>query len=90
MLIRKLFTAAAAISALAIAAPIAAANADTPPSSPERWAASLPLLTFIPPSVGPICVAIGPIIIGGEMISSGVHVCTQGASLPPLSSQSQS
>jgi hypothetical protein len=43
-----------------------------------------PGLTFIPPSVGPICVALGPTILGGTMTNPGLHVCTTGASLQPI------
>jgi hypothetical protein len=87
MRLRKLFTGAAAVSALAVAGPIAAANATAAPSLPEPAVTLPPLLSFTPPSVGPICVTIGPIIIGGKVMSPGLHVCTNGASLPPLSTQ---
>ena len=87
--IRKLCLAAAGASALALAAPVAAANAADIPVAPPSGPVSHPVLTFVPPSTGPICVAIGPIIIGGKVISPGLHVCTSGASLPPLSTQPQ-
>lgn len=89
MRLRKLFTGAAAVSALAVVGPIAAADAATAPVPPQPAVASPPLLSFTPPSVGPICVTIGPIIIGGKVISPGLHVCTAGASLPPLSTRPQ-
>jgi hypothetical protein len=82
--IRKLTAATAAASVLAVAAPLATAGtasastaggSNTPPRSG---------LTFVPPSVGPICVVIGPIILGGKVMSPGLHVCTTGVSLPPL------
>ena len=62
-------------AALAIGAPVATANALPAPA---------PGLTFVPPSVGPICVDIGPVIIGGTMTSPGLNVCSSGASLPPI------
>jgi hypothetical protein len=82
--IRKLRLAAAGASALVLAAPVAAANADATPVTPPPTRASYPVLTFVPPSTGPICVAIGPIIIGGKMISPGVSVCTSRVSPPPF------
>jgi hypothetical protein len=66
---------AADASTLAIAAPVASAAAPSPPA---------PVLTFAPPSVGPICVDLGPIIIGGAMMNPGLNVCSSGASLPPM------
>ena len=83
MLIRKLSIAAAAVGALAAAGPVAGASADTTPAATQSPVPS-PVLTFVPPRVGPICVTIGPIIIGGKMINPGVHVCLAGVSLPPI------
>ena len=78
---RQLCIAVAAMSSFTLAAPVAGASADTttPAGSPAA-----PWLTFIPPRVGPICVDIGPIILGGRVMSQGLHVCTQGVSAPPI------
>jgi hypothetical protein len=43
-----------------------------------------PVLTFIPPKVGPLQVIIGATFIGGKLISPGVNVSTPGVSLPPI------
>ena len=82
--IRKLCLAAAGASALALAAPVTAANAADIPVAPPSGPVSHPVLTFVPPSTGPICVALGPIIIGGKIISPGVNVCTSRVSAPPF------
>jgi hypothetical protein len=84
MTIRKLTAATAAAGLLAFAVPVATAAAASVPPAGQSQAPPAPVLTFLPPSVGPICVAIGPIVIGGKVISPGVHVCTSGAALPPL------
>ena len=82
--IRKLCLATAGASALALAAPVTAANAADIPVAPPSGPVSHPVLTFVPPSTGPICVALGPIIIGGKIISPGVNVCTSRVSAPPF------
>jgi hypothetical protein len=74
-------TAAAVLTPLALAAPVAAASADT---APAPAAQASPVLTFVPPRVGPIGVSLGPIIIGGRVISPGVNVATKGVSLPSI------
>jgi hypothetical protein len=80
MLIRKLSAAAAVLSLSGLAAPVAGA---TPPT-PVAPAAASPLLTFVPPKVGPLSVSLGPTIIGGQLISPGVNVYSPGISLPPF------
>jgi hypothetical protein len=82
MLIPKLSAAAAVLSLVGLAAPVAGAVADTTPTTSAPPA--LPLLSFVPPKVGPISVAIGPVIIGGKLISPGVNVSLPGISLPPI------
>jgi hypothetical protein len=76
-------SAAAAVLALALAAPVAGASADTTPAAPPPAAAG-PLLTFVPPKVGPITVSIAPTFIQGKMISPGLNVASPGVSLPPI------
>ena len=93
----RLAAIAATISTLAVAVPMASAYAGPAGSAPAGAIASPSLvphppllgpwsvgLVFVPPAVGPISTAIGPIIIGGVVISSGVHVSTPGVSLPPI------
>lgn len=77
MLVRRLPAAATVIGLIALAAPIAGASADT-------TATRSPLLSFVPPKVGPIAVSLGAIIIGGQVISPGLNVSTPGVSLPPI------
>jgi hypothetical protein len=87
-MIRKLRTTAVTLGLwlLVIAAPVtgaSAAAATTAPATTTIVPASS-ALTFVPPRVGPICVAIGEIILGGNMVSPGLNVCTPGASLPTI------
>ena len=84
---RKLCTTAAALTLFAIAAPVAGASAETTTTASGSPVLASPALVFIPPSVGSICAVIGPIIIGGNMVNPGLHVCTSGASLQPISWQ---
>jgi hypothetical protein len=83
MLIQKLAAVAAAVTLFGLTAPVSGALADTTGSVPGPMAGS-PLLTFIPPAVGPLSVNIGATIIGGKVISPGVNVSTLGISLPPI------
>ena len=85
MMIRRVFIAAAAATALVTVGSAAVAHADTTPAASA--ALPSPALTFVPPSVGPICVVIGPIILGGKLMNPGIHECLQGTSLPPMALQ---
>jgi hypothetical protein len=84
----SLATAVVAVSLLATAGHAASASADTTPP-----AVTMPSgLTFVPPSVGPIRVDLGPTIINGKVIDPGLHVLMPGVSLsrmnwtlPPVS-----
>lgn len=84
MLIRKLSAAAAVLTLSGLAAPVGGAGADTSPSPAP--ALSSPLISFVPPKVGAIGVAIGPVILGGKVMSPGLNVSTPGISVPPLTS----
>ena len=84
MLIRKLSAAATALSLFGIAAPVCGARADTTPAASAPSAAASPLLTFVPPKVGPLSVNIGATIIGGQVISPGVNVYMPGVSVPAM------
>jgi hypothetical protein len=54
-------------------------------TTPATSQAPSGLLTFVPPSVGPLSVSLGATIIGGKVISPGVNVSTTGITLPALS-----
>jgi hypothetical protein len=41
-------------------------------------------LTFVPPKMGRMVVVIGPVIIGGKVISPGVHIENAPLELPTL------
>jgi hypothetical protein len=81
---RKLAAIAAALSPLALAAPLATASADTTAPAAASLSTAPPVFTFIPPKVGPLQVIIGATFIGGKQISPGVNVATPGVSLPPI------
>ena len=83
MLTRKLAAVAAVLASIGLMAPVAA-RADTRPAVSAQAAAQAPLLTFVPPRVGPIAVELGPTIIGGQVIDPGLSVSTPGVSLPTL------
>jgi hypothetical protein len=76
--VRTLAAAAAATSMLGTAGGALAATTPAASASPP------PGLTFIPPSVGPICVNIGAIVIQGKVISPSLHVCLPGFTVPPI------
>jgi hypothetical protein len=84
MLIRKLSTAATVLGLFGLAAPVGGALADTTPTGSVQASAALPLLTFVPPKVGPIRVYIGPTIIEGKTISPGVNVLMPGVAPSPM------
>ena len=68
----------AALGTTAALAPAAAAQAATPaPSGPVT-------LTFVPPQVGRLVVVIGPVIIGGKVMSPGLHVENPIVQMPTL------
>lgn len=85
---------ASTVTVLAVGAPVAGASAatgstpaGTVPVNPlpaGSWPAPklAPGLKFTPPSVGPIAVNLGAIIIDGKMISPGLHVSTPGVTVP--------
>jgi hypothetical protein len=84
MFTRKFAAIAALLVPLGLAAPVGSAGAETPPTASGPLAASPTVVSFVPPRVGPLQVAIGPVIIGGQEISPGVNVATPGTSLPPI------
>jgi hypothetical protein len=63
---------------------VAGAHADTTATVSARSMAASPLITFVPPRVGPLSVNLGPTIIDGQQISPGVSVSTPGTSLPVM------
>jgi hypothetical protein len=78
----RISAAAAALSALCLTASAGVASAATTPTISQ---APSGLLTFVPPSVGPLSVSLGATIIGGKVISPAVNVTTTGTTLPPIS-----
>jgi hypothetical protein len=74
--------AAVAAGVLAIAIPAAGASAATLPAVTSTPGS--PLLTFVPPKVGPLSVDIAPTIINGKMTDPGLHVLMPGITLPPI------
>ena len=83
-MIRKLCTGAVALGLCVTAAPVASASASTAAAPASPGLTLSPGLTFVPPSVGPICAVIGEIVLGGKLVSPGLHVCTSGTSPPPI------
>lgn len=75
--------AAAGLAALAVTVPAATAGAQT--SSPLPSTLPPSMVNFTPPTVGTVCSVIGPVIIGGQMTSPGLNVCTPplAGSIPP-------
>jgi hypothetical protein len=85
MPVRKpLAAVAAALGLLAVAVPAANAS-DTPTTTTTTTSTTSPLLTFTPPKVGQILVAIGPTIIGGKVIDKGLLVSLTPPAIPPMS-----
>jgi hypothetical protein len=73
--------AVASMSVLGLAGPVAGAVAAT---APAATLPPSPLLTFVPPKVGPLNVYIGAVIISGKVISPGVSIRMPGITLPPI------
>jgi hypothetical protein len=89
MRIPKLSAVVAVLIPFALAAPVAGARADaTSPTAPSAYSHRVmgpsPLLSFVPPKVGPLSVSLGPTIIDGQVISPGVNVVSPGITLPPI------
>jgi hypothetical protein len=88
MHIRKFSAAVAVLIPLALAAPVAAALADATPTAPGAYSHRVmgpsPLLSFVPPKVGPLSVSLGATIIDGKVISPGLNVVSPGITLPPI------
>jgi hypothetical protein len=83
---RSLAAVVAAGSALIIGATVAGASMATRATDPApgRCAPPAPIdMTFVPPTVGPIGVAIGPTIIDGKVIDPGMNVTLPGATVEP-------
>lgn len=64
--------AVATVTAVAALAPATGAGAQT----------TGPPLTFVPPKVGPITVVIGPVIIGGRVMSPGLNLTLTPPAIP--------
>jgi hypothetical protein len=83
---RRTVWATGVVTALAIAAPVAEANAQPLPALPLPAAGGLPAfkpapLSFVGPSIGGIGVAIGPTVIGDVFNGGTTVVVTAGPGL---------
>jgi hypothetical protein len=76
--------AAAAASLLATAAPVGAAQAAVVPASPGGQCTGPGMNLFVPPSVAPLSVNIGAIIIQGRLMNPPLNVSSPGISLAPI------
>src|SRR5258705_13276037 len=85
MLSRRTLATVVAGSVLAIGATVAGAGAATNPTTPSGGCPPSPPngMTFVPPKVGPIGVAIGPTIIDGKVIDPGMNVTVPGSTVEP-------
>jgi hypothetical protein len=79
--LRTMSATVASLSVLGLAGPVAGAVAAT---APTAAAPPSPLLTFVPPKVGPINVYIGATIIGGKVISPGISIRMPGITMPTI------
>jgi hypothetical protein len=81
--VKRTFTRSLATTAVVLGAalaPVGVAHA----AAPAPLAGTPCTLTFVPPRMGRVVVVIGPIIIGGKVISPGVHVENAPLELPTL------
>lgn len=74
----RTLAAAAAATGIALGAGAQVASAETPPNTPPTPAP----LTFVPPRVDSIGVYIGPVIIGGRLMSPGISITMPPVTVP--------